>query len=484
MSRSTSDLYAAAQRGTNALIAYLAQLADTWLTTTAHSMPLADLLDRRQDHWPGDNGLRDGRTILFPLVHHGPARVTARLFCELTDAACEAVRDGAQVVVVGIPLGRAGRDRRSSSQVAEQIAAAWRGVELPVVSAGSVDDLPGMTGHLLNAGRRAGFTLRSRDLSDMFIAAVADALNIHRIYVAQGVGVGRCLSGHQLVASLGRLYAPTPFQDPPPAAKRRPAGSDALWELAFTTELIDTVSMPSARARVRRVVQERLARAWNVLRKAGLTAHRTPTATRDRVLRFATRPDQSVPAGPVVLPLFGSPLVSAVTQSLIDYTAASTAGRPLSVVIDDINPSFLYREYNRGAVRARWHAAVGHLAGNVLFLSGLDVEDLGHRLVLALSELTTQDLRVVLSPGRWGRCRGTATGYDAVHLAMMAVATRLLGPATVAVRSANFTAVQRIIRGHPDFTALVAAGFDGIQATDASPALIQPVTLSADGAQL
>jgi hypothetical protein len=61
---------------------------------------------------------------------------------------------------------------------------------------------------------------------------------------------------------LCRVYRPEPFADPPPFAKRRPAGSDSLWFLAFTLELVASTGIDDDRDEVGDQVRARVGHCW------------------------------------------------------------------------------------------------------------------------------------------------------------------------------------------------------------------------------
>ncbi|MGH3800243.1 MAG: hypothetical protein ACRDTD_08955 [Pseudonocardiaceae bacterium] len=457
-----TGLRAAANSGIDGVVAHLAQLSDGWLPEVAATATLEDLLCKRVVAWAADERDRLGGPVLYPVVHDGAIRVTARVFCEVTDAAFEAARAGAEVILVGLPLGRAAR-RDNTTRRLDQFAAAWRCIGLPVRAAGDVSELEGVAQHLVEAARQNAFTRRARDLPDLFTAAAAAALGIDTVYLGQGCGFGHSLRGRGVLGSLGRLYGADPFAAPPPSGKRRPAGSDSLWELAFTAELTDRIQLGLEREAAGRAVRERLARGWNTLRRVQMTAH-YPLAAPDVVpieLQLTATSATEFDHMPVILPLFGSPVIAPTTGALIEYVASAVGGELVTVVVDDLNPRYLYSNYDFAAVQGRWRTAASQVGCHLEFLSDRDPQQLAIDITVVFGQLTGEDLHAVLPAGRLNRARGGATGYDAVHLATMAVAACRDQPVVVAVRAANLTAVERFTRHSQIRGILVLSGLDG-----------------------
>ncbi len=474
-----TGLLAAANSGIDGVVMRLAQLGDGWLPEVT-AATLEDLLCKRVVSWPDYGQARLDGPVLYPVVHDGVIRVTARVFCEVTDAAFEAARAGSEVTLVGLPLGRAAR-RAGAARQLNQLAAAWGRIGLPVRAAEDVSGLAGVAEHLVDSARRNAFTRRARDLPDLFTAAAAAALGIDTVYPGQACGVGHSLRSHSVLASLGRLYGAGPFDDPPSTSKRRPAGSDSLWELAFTAELTDRTQLGAEREEIRRATRERLAQTWNVLRRAQMTAHRLSVASCVPVeLTLKAVPAAEFDRTQVILPLFGSPVIAATTGTLIEYVASVAGAELVTIVVDDLNPRYLYRDYDLTTVQGRWQTASSRVGCHLEFLSDRDPQQLAIDITVALGQLTGEDLCAVLPAGRLNRARGGATGYDAVHLATMAVAACRDQPMVVAVRAANLTAVECFARHSPIRGILVMTGLDGSRVSAAGATFVRPLDRRSD----
>lgn len=479
LSRDATGLLAAANSGIDGVVTRLARLSEGWLPEVAATATLEDLLCKRVVSWPDHGQGRSGGPVLYPIVHDGVIRVTARVFCEVIDAAFEASRAGSEATLVSIPSGRAAR-RGGAGRQLDQLAAAWRRIGLPVRAAGDVSELAGVAEHLVDSARRNAFTRRARDLPDLFTAAAAAALGIDTVYPGQACGVGRSLRGHSVLASLGRLYGVDPFDDPPSTSKCRPAGSDSLWELAFTAELTDRTKLGADREEIRRATRERLAQGWNVLRRAQMTAHRSLTVSDVIPVELTLKAVPADEFDQVILPLFGSPVIAATTGTLIEYVASVAGAELVTIVVDDLNPRYLYRDYDLTMVQGRWQTASSRVGCHLEFLSDRDPQQLASDITVALGQLTGEDLCAVLPAGRLNRTRGGATGYDVVHLATMAVAACRDQPMAVAVSAANLTAVERFARHSQIRGILVMTGLDGPRLPAAGATFVQPLDRHSD----
>lgn len=434
--------------GDSAALAHLAgrlgELSRSWLVgpDPAHSLRVA--VGRAVQDWPTTTAPAPtaAGALLYPFVYQGSPRVTPRQFCELTDGAFEAARARTELRIVGLPLGRSAR--RDNTGALQQMAEAWQRLGLPVDSVGDIDDLPGIGSALTNRARTSAFSRRNVDLVDMFAAAALDASQAGSVYLAEGVVPRRGLASAETIRPMGQLYGPDPYADPPAGAKLRPAGSDALWFLAFTAGILSGVAIEGDRGAVRLKVRQRVGQVWNRLRAAGLVkAGAAPAPPAEVDLRL-TGP---TPVGPVVVPVFGSPGISPANAAFVAAVAEIAAGSRTTLVVDDVNPMHLYPG-RAAAVRPAWTDLATTHGCSVRFLSDLDAGRLSEEIDDALSRLQVNDLMIVAGTGQARRRRGGHTGYDAVHLATMAVAVQVAAgdDVIVAVRAANLPAIRRFER--------------------------------------
>lgn len=444
---------------------WLAELSQGWLAPLAGSQPLDEALAQRSPHWrstPEHSG-RVSAAILYPLVYTDTPRVTAQQFCEITDAACEAQRAGTNVVLAGIPLGRARltNDAGNRAQLG-RIAQAWQHRGYPVDAADAVHTLPAVATPLVERARRSAFRRRALDLADLLAAAAADAVDARRVYLAAHVQARRNLGDLETVSSLCRLYGPEPFTDPPAQAKLRPAGSDALWFLAFTLGLVDAERITPARQEVCQQVREAVAGVWNDLRAQSLTAHQAIAPPEENLELRLTRLGDQPTAGtdqPVVAPLFGAPTIGASTRHFLAALTTVTPAERVTLCVDDLTPRFLYRD--PGDIGATYRYLAADLGCGLRLLSELDPDDLSERLATILARLSADDLARVVPRGTLARLRGGLTGYDAIHLAVIAACLQAgPKPGLLATKSANLAALHRLARFTPATGALVCTGHD------------------------
>lgn len=432
----------------DAVVDSLAELSDGWLPPLPEQQPVGEALAQRSLRWRTPPSVASA-AILYPLVYADVPRVTAQQFCEITDAACEAQRGGGKVALAGIPVGRARLPEDATDRVKlRRIAEAWQRRGFPVEAAETVYSLPDAAKPLVERARRSAFRRRALDLVDLLTAAAADALGTQRVYLAAHVQVRRNLGELECVSSLCRLFSPDPFADPPPHAKLRPAGSDALWFLALTLGLVETTRISHARHDTRQQVQASVAGAWNDLRAQSLTAHRAiEPATEDLELRVTRLDDQPEPIAraPVVAPLFGAPTIADSTRRFLAAVTTVVASARLTLCVDDLTPRFLYRD--PGDIGAAYRSLAGDLGCDLRLLSDLEPADLTDRIATILTRLRGADLARVVPRGTLARLRGGLTGYDAVHLA--AIATCLEAgpkPGLIATTGANLAALHRLAR--------------------------------------
>lgn len=448
-----------------AVVARLAELSDGWLPPLPEHQPLGEALAQRTLRW---NTLpmqptKASASILYPLVHADTARVTAQQFCEITDAACEARRIDGEMILAGIPVGRARLPDDTTERVRlRRIAEAWQRRGFPVRAAGMVHTLPGAATRLVERARRSAFRRRALDLVDLLAAAAADALGTRRVYLAAHVQARRNLGELECVSPLCQLYLPDPFADPPSQAKLRPAGSDALWFLAFTLGPVETTGISDARRDIRQQVKASVAGIWNDLRAQGLTAHRALTpGAEDLELRVTRLRDQAdaISEASVVAPLFGAPTIAESTRRFLAALTTVVAPARLTLCVDDLTPRFLYR--GGGGERAVYRSMAADLGCDLRLLSDLEPAELTDRIDDTLARLRGADLVRAVPPGILTRVRGRLTGYDAVHLAVMATCLEAgPKPGLIAAKGANYAALQRLARFTPATGSVVCTGHE------------------------
>lgn len=416
------------------LVDRLSTLSATWLPPTlAPSDSLHDALSEAHQMWPTgwDDTEPASSPLLFPFPYARRAQVSPALFHQLLDAACEAQRAATQVVLVAVPTARSG-PQPHAAETADAVARLYQDAGFAVTSAGDVCDLRSIGTNLITRACASPLTRRQVDLTDVLVAAAADALDSEWVYRTDGVGVGKHLGALRLCPPLCRLYDPgDPFASPPPGAKRPPAGSDAVWAAALTLGATGVATPPTDRASMAKAVSSRLRPLWKSLQRQRLCGSAPEGDTSALRLRV-TGPAHS---GPVAVPLFGAPVVADSTQRFV--SAAALAGRPM-LVVDDLTPRICYDDYPADAARASYEDLAAAHDGTVAFVC--DIADLTDRLGDVMPGLTVGQVTAA-SANRRGRRRGGLTGHDAIHLATMALACSQ-HPETVAVRSANVAAVH------------------------------------------
>jgi hypothetical protein len=382
--------------------------------------------------------------VLFPWLYgsadghgHGDApQVTPAVLHQLVDAVCEAGRAAGSVVLVTVPVTRRGPHPRAADRV-RTLAETFTAHGLPVRAGGDVTD-QATASSLVTRACGTRYTRRAVDLPDLLTAAAADALHADRVVLADGLAPGQHLRGRSLLAPLSRLHPADPFAPPPPGAKRPPAGTDARWATALTLGLTGHADPLNGVDSYPTAVRERLNPLWRHLTRLGLTGHHGPALA-------AGPPHLHADPGhrrgePVTVPLFGAPVPAARTRALV--AAAALAGPPY-LMVDDLTPRFSYPHYDPDRARAHYLRLASDHAGRVRFVT--DLPGLARRVDHALATVTHADLRAAAGP-RADRLRGALTGYDAVHLAVMALCCTGQAPSTLAVTSANARAARLLAR--------------------------------------
>lgn len=389
--------------------------------------------------------------LLFPLLYHHRPRVTSALFHQVIDACQEGRRTRRRVCLVGAAVGR-GEPAEDTSYDLAGICEVLNDEGWPVEFGGDVAELDGCTWHLAARARRTSFTRRATDLPDLLTAGAYDTVGASAVYLSEGVTGGRSIGRLPAVAPIGRLHTPgDPFAPAPGGAKLRPAGYDQIWGAAFTLGETNATALPDdERLDVARRVRQRLKPAWRALRRTGLTIHHgvEPSDAR-RVVASGRR------RATVTVPLFGAREISDSTNSLVE--AAATLARA-TLIVDDITPTLLYRSVDLDAIRAGFRNLATGAGCHVLFLGDLDAAILHERVHEVLETLTMTDLIAASPHGKPGRAQAAFTGYDAIHLAIMAVACGLRSNSALAAQAANVPAVRALSRLHGVDSLIVRSG--------------------------
>jgi hypothetical protein len=434
------------------LTEWISSLSARWLSHSTTTATLQDALDDSvAEARPQTLVAKTAGPVLFPVLYYSRPRVTSTLFHQIIDACQEAERTFRRVRLVGVAVGRADPAADSSGDLAA-ICEALNDEGWPVEFRGDVSGIDGGGSYLASRARRASYTRRSKDLPDLLVAAACDAVGASAVYLSDGVTGGRSIGRLSGIAPLGRLHvADDPFAPPPAEAKLRPAGYDQVWGAAYTLGETDAATISDeTRREVSDRVRQRLERTWRVLRRVGLTAHRgISSADARRVVTSGT------PRASVTVPLFGARTISASTSSLVKIVAMLAEA---TLVVDDITPSLLYRDADLNAIRAGFEQLVAGSGAQVSFLSQLDRGLLYERIRETLELLTIADLVAASPHGKAGRSRAAFTGYDAIHLALMAVACGLRSDTAVAVQAANVPAVRSMTRLHRADSLIVRSG--------------------------
>ncbi|MDS1269837.1 hypothetical protein RIF23_05960 [Lipingzhangella sp. LS1_29] len=465
-----------------AVVDWLAERSQGWLAPLAGDQSLDEALAQRSPRWrsPPERSGRAGGAILYPLVYTDTPRVTAQQFCEITDAACEAQRAGTDVVLAGIPTGRARLTNDAGDRAClGRIVQAWEHRGYAVEAADAVHTLPAVATPLVERARRSAFRRRALDLADLLVAAAADAVGARRVYLGAHVQARRNLGDLESVAPLCRLYGSEPLTDPPAHAKLRPAGSDALWFLAFTLGLVGAERISSARQEVCQQVREAVAGVWNDLRAQSLTAHQAMARPAEslelRLTRLGGQPAAGAEA-PVVVPLFGAPTLGASTRHFLTAVTTVIPAERVTLCVDDLTPRFLYRD--PGDIGATYRSLAADLGCGLRLLSELDPDDLRERLATILARLSADDLARVVPRGTLARLRGGPTGYDAIHLAVIAACLQTgPQPGLIATKSANLAALHRLAHVTTATGALVCTGHDHASPGDTPRLVVEDAAL-------
>jgi len=372
--------------------------------------------------------------VLFPLLYTERPMITPLTFHQLLDAASEARRTRRTVLLLAVPTGRSG-PRETAGRAARQIAAVFAGYGYAVDAVGDVSDQASAR-NLVARAATAAFTRRAADLPDLLTAAAAEALGTGQVCVTSGLRPARNLSQLGLLVPLARLHhRADPFAGVPPQAKRAPAGSDSLWATAFNLELTHGAGPGPEPGGYLGELGSRLRPLWNELRRRQLTGQQPAPETSP--LRVTCGRHQR--GTPVAVPLFGAPVPSAATTSLIK--AAALAGPP-TLVVDDLTPRWCYSHYPAGLARDRYRQLASHHEGSVRFVS--DLPRLDELLQDTLTRLTIDELRAAVGP-RSTRNRGALTGWDGLHLAVMYLACTAGTAPTIAVQAANLRQVTTLV---------------------------------------
>ncbi|MGW7006139.1 hypothetical protein ACWGCW_25840 [Streptomyces sp. NPDC054933] len=438
-----------------ALIDRLDAVSSTWLDPGAPpGLRLRNLLQTTAARWPTGwdrpgGGSGPPEKVLFPLLYTAKPQITTAAFHQLIDAASEASRTGARLLLLSVPAARSGPHPVASAIVA-RIAAVFTGHGLPVEAVGDVAE-QALPARLVARACTTRYARRAVDLPDLLTAAAADSLGVADVVLTDGLIPGEHLKTLRPVGPLSRLHdRADPFAEPPPDAKKAPAGSDALWASAFTLGLTDAASPDDGRQAYVAALGRRVGPLWHQLRRDQLTGHYgAPSSAEPLRIRAGDHPR----GAPVAVPLFGAPTIADGTRSLV--AAAALAGPP-TLLVDDLTPRFCYRAYAADDARARYRKIADEHGGQTVFLS--DLPDLADRLDHALGTLTHADVRAAAGP-RTARSRGALTGFDGVHLAVMGVAcTTACTVPTLAVKSANVAHIQALAPLGPPGRLLTCTG--------------------------
>lgn len=406
------------------LLEHFAEAISGWLDPTLEqSVTLRQALLTSRTTWASDWDHRAepiGEPLLFPLLYATRARITPIVFHQLIDAAQEAGRLHSHVVLAAIPTGRGGPDPNAAT-IVERAAGAFADAGLDVRPG---PDLTTEDPHALLSRLCANrMARRSVDLANILVAAAADASATTHVLLADGLAAGDQLRQLDLHALLTRIcHLREPFAAPPARSKQLPAGQDSSWASAFTLNLTDTTSTYDTAA-----LSARTGPLWHRLRREQLTGPRTLDS--DGQIRVHVNGHEH--GEEVTVPLFGAPALAPPTDTLLD--CAALAG-PITLVVDDLTPALTYAEHSPKALRETYRRAATARGGSAVFLS--DLPELHERLDEALTALTVGDLHRAAGP-RSNRVRGHLTGYDALHLAVMALACGIRADTTIAARAAN-----------------------------------------------
>ncbi|GAB2711606.1 hypothetical protein [Kitasatospora kifunensis] len=412
------------------LVTGLARLATRWLPPQAPgTLPLDAALQAATTELPppaASPGPARG-LLLCPLLYNSrPPAVTPLLLHQLVDAACEAQRTGRQLVLVAVGTGRGG-PRPGAVAAVERIAALLTRCGLPATSAGEAAAATDARA-LAAAAAGAAYSRRAVDLPDLLLAAVASSLGAEQVVLTDQLRAGRNLAHLDQFAPLVRLADSTdPFAEPPPWAKRAPAGSDALWASALTLGLTGHGDPAAGRGEYLTELGARLGPLWRALRSHDLTARQGDTPV--EALRITAQDHQR--GAPVAVPLFGAPAPSPTTCALV--AAAALAG-PATLVVDDLTPRWCYPRYPLQQARTAYRQLADTHGAKVLFVA--DLPDLDQQLRQALGRLSLAGLRMAVGT-RAARTRGALTGWDAIHLAVMGLACTAAPIPTLAAQAAN-----------------------------------------------
>lgn len=431
---------------------WISGVSSQWLSDTSTTATLQEVLHGAvPEAVPHAVTAESEGPLLFPLLYHHRPRVTAALFHQVIDAYQEGRRTRRRVCLVGAAVGR-GVPAEDASHDLAAICEVLDDEGWPVDLGGDVAELDGCAWHLAARARRTSYTRRATDLPDLLIAAAYDAVGASAVYLSEGVTGGRSIGRLPAVAPLGRLHTPgDPFAAVPPEAKLRPAGYDQIWGAAFTLGETNAVGLPDDdRLDAARRVQRRLEPTWRALRRTGLTAHHglAPSDTR----RVAVSGERRVE---VTVPLFGARVISASTGSLVEVASAFAEA---TLVVDDVTPILLYRSVDIGTIRTAFSRLASGAGGHTSFLGDLDTAFLHERIRQALETLTMADLIAASPHGKPGRAQAIFTGYDAIHLAIMAVACGLRSGSALAAQAANVPAVRALSRLHGIDSLIVRSG--------------------------
>jgi hypothetical protein len=438
---------------TEALLERVKAYCSSWLSRSLQAdTPFDEALRDTVKDCPESAFEQSTGPIVFPLAFHQQPHLTAGLFLQLVDAAAEAERRGTHVRLVPLGVGRASEPGPEVEADGARIAGLFAAAGWPVEMDSGAERTAAFECAVVRRARGLSFTRRAVDLPDLLASAAADAAGTDLVYLSNGMLAGRQLSRLRTLAPLGRRYVPgDPFAPVPPYAKRVPAGSDPVWATALTLGLTDAIGVDDdVRSELADLLRARLSKLWRSVESSQLARHHgIATEEPRRILLNGPRRNRAS------IPLFGALRLSPETRSLV---AACGGLFPFELVVDDLTPRVLYPHYPVTNVKGTFHRLAGDYGGTAVFLSDLDPDDFDDRFENRLRQLTFNDLVKASPTGKSERTRGSYSGYDAVHLAVMGVAVSLRPDAVIAVQAHNVAAVHVLHEGQDEPAILSRTG--------------------------
>jgi hypothetical protein len=432
----------AADDPTEALLNRIKANCSSWLNRSIRTAtPLSTALREAVRSCPDAVIDRPSDPVVFPLAFHQRPHLTAGLFLQLVDACAEAERRGTHVRLVPLGVGRASAPGPETTEGTARITGLFTDAGWPVELDGHGERTAAFEAAVVRRARGLSFTRRAVDLPDLLASAAADAIGSDLVYLSDGMLAGRQLSRLRPLAPLGRRYVPgDPFAPVPPYAKRVPAGSDPVWATALTLGLTDAIGIDDdRRSELAALLRARLTTLWRNVESSQLARHHGIAAEEPRRLLLS-----GPPRARASIPLFGALRLSPETRSLV---AACAGLFPFELVVDDLTPRVLYPHYPVTDVKGAFHRIAADYGGTAVFLSDLKPDDFHHRFENRLRQLTFGDLLKASPTGKSERARGSYSGYDAVHLAVMGVAVSLRPDTVIAVQAHNVAAVHVLHEG-------------------------------------